>query len=285
MQTRHSFALLVLALGASLQAAGCAEPEDPSSPASDPQSLSNSALAPDATYAVYLQLPLGTCTGIVLSQHYILTAGHCLESNREVDLTVRSGTQGEVTLYRGRANVGVHPSYREDDGHWMYDAGLILLQGGGMSTVPEVRFYAGTDAPWTQPDGLFQGVGYGRGSEPGDAQNCSDYARFGARRRGNFHFLGRGEVVGGVWCAFDAQSSVRSLCPGDSGGPLVLNRGGRPYVFGITSRSYLRAGAPVTGILTEPNFPDIELGSRQAGRPLSCPIRNEGGLSFRVCSE
>lgn len=285
MQTRHSFALLVLALGASLQAAGCAEPEDPSSPASDPQSLSNSALAPDATYAVYLQLPLGTCTGIVLSQHYILTAGHCLESNREVDLTVRSGTQGEVTLYRGRANVGVHPSYREDDGHWMYDAGLILLQGGGMSTVPEVRFYAGTDAPWTQPDGLFQGVGYGRGSEPGDAQNCSDYARFGARRRGNFRFLGRGEVVGGVWRAFDAQSSVRSLCPGDSGGPLVLNRGGRPYVFGITSRSYLRAGAPVTGILTEPNFPDIELGSRQAGRPLSCPIRNEGGLSFRVCSE
>lgn len=285
MQTHHSFALLVLALGASLQAAGCAEPEDPSSPASDPQSLSNSALAPDATYAVYLQLPLGTCTGIVLSQHYILTAGHCLESNREVDLTVRSGTQGEVTLYRGRANVGVHPSYREDDGHWMYDAGLILLQGGGMSTVPEVRFYAGTDAPWTQPDGLFQGVGYGRGSEPGDAQNCSDYARFGARRRGNFRFLGRGKVVGGVWRAFDAQSSVRSLCPGDSGGPLVLNRGGRPYVFGITSRSYLRAGAPVTGILTEPNFPDIELGSRQAGRPLSCPIRNEGGLSFRVCSE
>ncbi|MBL8612010.1 MAG: trypsin-like serine protease [Myxococcales bacterium] len=284
MQNR-SPALLALALGISLHAAGCAEPEDQADPVSDPQSLSNSALAPDATYAVYLQVPAGTCTGIVLSKHYILTAGHCLESNREVDLTVRGGTQGEVTLYQGRANVGVHPSYREDDAHWMYDAGLILLHGNGMSSVPEVRFYAGPEAPWTQSGGLFQGVGYGRGTAPGDAENCMDNARFGARRRGNFRFLGRGEVVGGVWRAFDAQSSVRSLCPGDSGGPLVLNRGGRPYVFGVTSRSYLRAGAPVTGILAEPLFPDIELGSRQAGRPLSCPVRSEGGVSFRVCSE
>ncbi|MFW2389022.1 MAG: trypsin-like serine protease, partial [Polyangiales bacterium] len=76
------------------------------------------------------------CTGFVLSEHWLLTAGHCVESASDGKIKVSQKVFGVRTaLYDGSAELILHPEYTDRSRiltHRWHDVGLIRLEGEGL---------------------------------------------------------------------------------------------------------------------------------------------------------
>jgi hypothetical protein len=231
--------------------------------------LTNSGSSADPAYIVNVN----GCTGSVISQHYILSAAHCFRASGAFFVTIRTGMSSENVVYSAQADVVIHPNWvNQAADREAWDLAVVRLRNNGMgSSFPRVRIYAGPETPWTSRGGMFHVSGYGDGSAPGGARNCTDGVGGGIKRGGNFAFLGEGMHQGTTWFSVRGYSSLRSTCAGDSGSPYLLNRNGEDFLFAVHSRSERVAGGTIRATMVQAKLAWIQARTADTLRlPLAC---------------
>jgi Trypsin len=252
------------------------------------------------------------CTGVALTQHWILTSAHCLEgrakSTDEVQVDLGKGT---TPLYpSGTGSYYNHPDH--DDilgvgGDWGDDIGLVRLYGQGIFPELRAKIYYGKEVEdpsrWKEGAKIFFTAGYGYGSDLGDGVDCPDDSNsLGTKRLGRFKLTGNtdddGILGGGHPIAVEARSAgfggEHKLCRGDSGSPWAFSVGGDPngekFVFGLSGGSWLRSwpfhgGNFWANLLTAKMKWVVETAAAK-GVPIVCPVYDRGSIySYRQCTE
>jgi len=228
--------------------AGCAlEPAEPGAPhAEAPGELGVSEQAITAArfttlvpWSVRIDLKL-QCSGLVLTQHYILTAGHCVAGHDSLRVPVKvywaHQLGGAQMLYDGHARVLKNPEFHEHQrfGDPDEDVGLLKLEGDGVSLSHTGRAklwgWNRPDInrdPWEQSsqDREFTVVGWGKS---GVGSSCSSPA--GAKRIGVGFEV---DVTGADAEHVTAPRDTTVLCGGDSGAPWMFERGGQYIAFAV----------------------------------------------------
>ena len=270
---------------------GCGAPEDaPDEMTEGPSSqsaLTNGDVSADPAYVVDVRIPdpsnpghYGFCTGTVISQHYILTAGHCFGTSGSHTVDIRNGQHAEVSAYSGASNVMIHPNF-QPGANWVdnvpWDIALVRLNDGGMgSNFTRERIYAGPERPWATRGGQFSVTGYGGGTGPGGAFDCPDPSGDDGKetkRGGTFAFSGSGEVDGTTWFTVDGYASIRTLCHGDSGSGWRLFRNGEDFLFAIWSGGSFVHDKPLKATMVQAKMAWIQARSADTlGLPLVCTL-------------
>ena len=246
------------------------------------------------------------CTGTALTDHWIITAAHCVaDVDPGTPITVCAAENCQTpaaqdVLYMGGARFFVHPDYSIGWSGADNDIALVLLDGAGMKDSPRVKIYADSRTPWYDPsvpnpnvqvdaDQLFTAIGYGWGSAPGSGQDCSedgngldksDYKRISediAMVKNKFP-SDRVRTIGGSG----------GLCRGDSGGPWFLERGGERLQVAVQSwlqYKFLWVDSAATAELVPNKWSWIESATEAAGLPLRCEIYHAGGYRYRMCED
>jgi len=210
--------------------------------------------APFAIRLIFLDpgVEFGACTGVVLSQHYVVTAAHCVRDAvakygvfAHDRLTIRygaDGTDGGPESYTaGDASYYIHPDYSGDDDDLGDDFALIRLYGGGMMTYARGRIMGETSQCFFN-GGDIESVwiaGYGVGTNPGGGEDCPTGGG-GNKRSGQFWFETNCLPVPSGWSPGSpfireliADAGNRSPCSGDSGGPIYAHYADRDVVAGL----------------------------------------------------
>ena len=245
---------------------------------------------PSADPAYVLRL-YDNCTAFAISQHYVLTAAHCLGFTGVTLVRLAAGKDAETVVYEKAATVAMHPEFTGAPNQTGFDIGIIRLAGLGLgASFPRVRLHSASRAPWTSVGEQFSVAGYGAGSNVNGAQNCADAGAPGQKRWGSFAFTGQGTVNGeGIWTEVIGSDPSRTVCGGDSGGPFLLLRYPENFAFAVTARSSLQAGKNVFGTLIEPHMGWIREESGKMGLPLVCTQvrdhRVRPTLGYYDCSE
>lgn len=185
------------------------------------------------------------CTGSIINDRFVLTAGHCVEDAKRVQVFHCAAT-GETCIDKLHKTPSLpvkrffhHPQYesKEDPFFIRNDIALIELArpfkfSQGMS--PVCLTFDTTFDNWFSAGWGKQNVRTGQtpsGQDLADT-NCLREAqlRFWDRDRCR-HFVGAKWEPKKVICAGD----VTGTCSGDSGGPLMTRKGGKVFQAGITS--------------------------------------------------
>jgi hypothetical protein len=234
------------------------------------------------------------CTGNVLSQHWIITAAHCLRgrSNESDRVAVDHGA-GQLPLYgRARASFYNHPDYNHI-ADWGADLGLVRLYGDGIFPELHARVWDGTNEYWKAGGAVsFFAAGYGWGTDPVKGEKCNDPdATIGVKRLGRFQLTGKTRDSGlfgqgdpiAVKVKSAEQTGKHDLCQGDSGGPWAFAVGGRPtgemFVFALYAGEY----TPWTGSwgpLLPPRMKWVTEATKTS-LPLACPSYLDWGSYYR----
>jgi Trypsin len=251
------------------------------------------------------------CTGTTLSQHWILTAAHCLagKSNESHEAVVYADEYEDFRLmYQGKASFYNHPDYdggtyvglgRADRGD---DLGLVRLYGDGL--VPDFRAKIENGPKVADPDrwkdgaSIFFVSGFGKGTDVGAADDC-DGAPSGVKRIGRFKLTGNTDDNGtfglGNPIAVEADRIGHTACQGDSGAPWSFADGANPAnemrVFAVHSGDGLFSnpllGGDEWGALVPARLAWMIDKSADKQAPLNCASNRERGEygSYRRCAE
>ena len=288
-------------LTAAVALIGCGAPDeatdDPMAPDTSQSSLTNGDVSADPAYVVDVRVPdpnnpgsYGFCTGTVISQHYILTAGHCFGTSGSRTVNIRNGQNAEIGAYSGSANVMIHPNF-QPGANWVdnvpWDIALVRLNDGGMgSGFTRERIYAGPETPWDSRGGQFSVTGYGGGTGPGGAYDCPDPSGNDGKetkRGGTFAFSGSGVVDGTTWFTVDGYASIRTLCHGDSGSGWRLYRNGEDFLFAVWSGGFFVHDKPLKATMVQAKMAWIQARSADTlGLPLACTLVRDHRSSQEV---
>ncbi len=173
------------------------------------------------------------CTGTLITDKVVLTAGHCLEGMSASRLAIYVGDNPYVDLVSHMYTVDdveVYPNYSSRQ--ITDDLALVRLDTGVTESVTPVY-------PLPSSDGFTN-------SDIGETMN---FAGFGTTETGGYgQKLQVSIPLGGFGCSVygcsssgdsETQISYRQgsggPCSGDSGGPMFVERGDDVYVGGITS--------------------------------------------------
>eukprot|EP00066_Takifugu_rubripes_P002082 XP_003963745.1 PREDICTED: hyaluronan-binding protein 2-like [Takifugu rubripes] len=181
------------------------------------------------------------CGGVLIDSCWVLTAGHCIEPNKDMQVVMGglSLDMDETTEQTIRVEeVIVHENYLETQSAVYNDISLLRLRNKDGVCAIETQFVKSACLPDAQlPDGLECTIsGWGATEESGfgsnhllkanvlliNQQKCSDPAVYGNIL--DFSMLCAGHLQGGV-----------DSCQGDSGGPLTCNQNATSYVYGLVS--------------------------------------------------
>jgi hypothetical protein len=227
MKYARNAGLLVILLSACTGDA--ADDEGSSGQEGESVAESEAAILQGATKAsfagtVLLDTDTMSCTATVLSEHWLLTAAHCIDDLAPVTnavVSVAFGSDGKPEKVYDEQPIlrFVHPSYV---GSPSYDIGLVQLRSHGIDTtaIGRAKLNAGTS---TIPSSNMIIAGFGRGTDPGVSMDCDDAGGGILRYRGQ-KATGSNSTV--AWTDDDWH------CPGDSGGPWMsyFISGGHQYV-------------------------------------------------------
>jgi uncharacterized protein affecting Mg2+/Co2+ transport len=238
------------------------------------------------------------CSASVLSEHYLLTAAHCVANTADGygNVTVRRANSPGTShgVYTGRAQFLTHRDYErgaaldpEDD------IALVRLRDGGvnLSLTGRARIYIDYVSPiWTRSDPQsFTFAGWGLTDPNGNAQ-CTSGS--GVLRVGNGAQL---RPAGRDQKDMTAPEGTTHTCPGDSGSPWLFPRAGDFLAFAVTSGWEFNLGGNVgkaTSIF--PKFDWLYEASKQSGcnnvecfeEFLDCKLRGQlDDLNFYECFE
>jgi secreted trypsin-like serine protease len=174
--------------------------------------------------ALYDSTEKEICTGSIIAEDVILTAGHCIPSDFS-NLKVLFGVNARKSLaIRTVQFAGTHIDYRPKDiGSWS-DIGLVYFTGGlpeGFSPISIVQ-----DELLLQKGVLTELAGYGQNN--GIKKTGIGYLRHTTVQVEDPAF-GYGEVELN-------QTQGSGACHGDSGGPAYIVEDSQIKLWGITSR-------------------------------------------------
>lgn len=216
---------LTMAVAAS---AGCLIEDSEPELAGQEQAISGGHASPSFAGSVMITVPLfgNLCTATVLSEHWLLTAAHCVGNGGplgDIEVSAAFNTAGApARIYGGPAEAFGHPSWAWNAPH--HDIALVHLGHYGLDTavIGRAKLYADPyKRPWVDGSlGFATLVGFG-GFTGADGQECSGPAGQ-ALRWGNERTVFRSATTVGL--------AHNRFCSGDSGGPWLFGVPAGPSV-------------------------------------------------------
>ena len=237
-------------------------------------------LSDDVGWVVGIEFAAGNrCTGSILSEHWILTAGHCIERARNAAsatdhdrLIIRQQESGELSVvYDGAAELILHPDYKSLGhlSHRRHDIGLIALFDEALDATQRARLSSislAFDTIYFKDADLFA-VGFGRTPDPNTGR-CSEERGPKKRYDGLVLRSFDGPLFGDV-LSIRLDGRTDALCPGDSGAPFMFESEDVPHAFAVFSGS-TRDKATFHGTLIGPKIGWLESSSSHTSAPLEC---------------
>ncbi|KAJ3649447.1 hypothetical protein Zmor_021189 [Zophobas morio] len=172
------------------------------------------------------------CGGSIISEEWILTAGHCVDGARSAEVIT-----GSTDIQSGESSTAsqfiLHEDYDED--LTANDIGLIKLDkpltlGGNVAAI-------NLASDELQADFDITVSGWGLTSD--DSLFISQYLNFvelvTITNEECEETYGKGTIRPEMICANSPVSEVKSTCSGDSGGPVVVNADSDPVHVAIVS--------------------------------------------------
>lgn len=185
--------------------------------------------------------PLGyfTCSAVVVSPRWLITAAHCLP---QINSTVTFGGPHAATGPRVRVANAFFPQQSDTEGFFLdRDVCVVHLQSDAPNGVTFARVNSNQDKPFG--DSYARAVGYGLKQDPtnpdGGIPDADDIlrqvdipvAQQELCERAYQHELIQANITRDMVCV---GSSGCGPCFGDSGGPLIqFDAKGRPVVMGV----------------------------------------------------
>lgn len=242
---------------------------------------------------------VGSCSGITLTRHWVLTSAHCLRGRsvstyRVQVLATPAPATTQVVYPTGTARFHNHPDYDEalgtlDRGN---DVGLVQLGGAGLSTFTPARIYDGPirGDRWQGHQATVAVHGYGRTNVAGSS-SCGPAGSGGTKRFGWIALTGTtidaGTFGTGEPLAVQAREGNQHICEGDSGGTWAIDGPNGPLAFALTSGPGARFHnlTDPWATLIRPKLGWAQTTGTAKGTPFTCTSTTQYALSFITCAE
>ena len=250
------------------------------------QAVRSGTLTTDAAWTVGLVfLNWGQiCSGIVLTEHWILTAAHCMAGHQPtgaVRVIWADEPGGYDFLYDGQARFYPNEHY-QGSSHTANDVGLVRVVDGALDLgkTGRAKLWSPATRPWASDDvadRMFFALGWGN-----FGQDCDSSAP--KKHISNNHLL---DQAGWNDAKVTTPTGWPVNCDGDSGGPWVFSRNGQLIAFALFSRyvpwPFEWDEAPMIWAYNEPW---ISIVSLRDGLQVTCSDAGtvDGG-TFQVCFE
>lgn len=192
-----------------------------------------------ARFTVQMGVATAECSGAVIAPRLVLTAAHCVRSQRRgvrvrvVGQELRTGNPGPRAGHTRITAVRVHPQFRSLDPRDGHDLAVLTLARAVGTPIPLIT--PEEEAAFARPPALVLATGFGvtRAAQTGPPRPART-VRLELLEPHNC--VTPGLVDAFIRSQLCAAAAHQGVCPGDSGGPLTVTApDGTPRLVGITT--------------------------------------------------